>query len=236
MSNFVNEKDAVKFIVQFTSFIASNPKGIILFDDMDKADPKVFDFLLHVFDEGEITGISNRKLECKEAVFVMTGNVGLTTIMQFRNQVPKIRNIFESDEGEAELNEFRCKFQDSIRQELRSLFHKDFIYRINEVIPFFDFTKDNVLELYKQELEKGYKVFSFDDLVVSWIVQHYHQDDKGAASVHDTVQNIIYEKIARIMIRNPKVTKLHLSVDHKTNKLLVSPVEFGTEKRLRSKL
>jgi ATP-dependent Clp protease ATP-binding subunit ClpB len=236
MSNLVNEQDAVKFYGQFTSFIASNPKGIVLFDEMDKVDPRVFDFLLRVCDEGEVTDITNRKLECKEAVFIMTGNVGLTTITQFQNQVPKIQNIFESDEGEAELTEFRCKFQDSIRQELRNLFRKDFIYRINEVIPFFDFTKDNVLELYKYELEKGCKIFSFDDLIVSWIVQHYHQDDKGAACVHDTVQNIVNEKIARLMIRLPNVTKLHLSIDYKTNKLIISPVEFDTEKQLRSKL
>ena len=113
----------------------SNPYSVILFDEIEKAHPDVFNILLQVLDDGHITDAQGRKVDFKNTILIMTSNAGAENIIS-----PK-RLGFSSESGEKADYAF---MKERVMEEVRRMFKPEFLNRIDEILVFHPLTKENI--------------------------------------------------------------------------------------------
>ncbi|WP_458783250.1 ATP-dependent Clp protease ATP-binding subunit [Vallitalea sediminicola] len=123
---------------QVSEKIRRKPYSVILFDEVEKAHPEVFNILLQVLDDGHITDSQGRKVDFKNTVIIMTSNVGA------RNIVSPVKLGFISEVDEKKNYENMRK---NVMDEVKRLFRPEFLNRIDELIVFHSLTKENIREI-----------------------------------------------------------------------------------------
>lgn len=123
---------------QFSEKVRRKPYSVILFDEVEKAHPDVFNVLLQVLDDGHITDAQGRRVDFKNTVIIMTSNVGARNIVE-----PKTLGFITQTNDEEEYK----KMKKNVMDEVKRLFRPEFLNRIDEMIIFHPLTKDNILEI-----------------------------------------------------------------------------------------
>lgn len=123
---------------QLSEKVRRNPYSVILFDEIEKAHPDVFNILLQVLDDGHITDAQGRRIDFKNTILIMTSNAGAENIIS-----PK-RLGFAVAEDESERYRY---MKDRVMEEVKRLFKPEFLNRIDEIIVFHPLTKDNMKEI-----------------------------------------------------------------------------------------
>ena len=123
---------------QLSEKVRQNPYSVVLFDEIEKAHPDVFNILLQVLDNGHITDSKGRKVSFKNTVIIMTSNVGAQRIVE-----PK--NLGFSAGGDAQKNYERMK--SGVMEEVKRLFKPEFLNRIDEVMVFHPLTKEEMKQI-----------------------------------------------------------------------------------------
>lgn len=164
---------------QLTKKLKKCPNAVVLFDEVDKAHPDVLTVLLQLFDEGRLTDGQGKTIECKNAIFVMTSNLASTEIaehgMYLRQEAENLRaerlkkkgacskvfgaaGVNFSITGEPEMSDnitISRKFKDTVvKPILKRHFKRDeFLGRINEIVYFLPFSRQELLQLVGKELD-----------------------------------------------------------------------------------
>ena len=126
---------------QLTEAVRRKPYSVVLFDEIEKAHPDVFNILLQVLDDGRITDSQGRCVDFKNTILIMTSNIGSSYLL----------------EGIDENGEIRKEHADMVMQDLRNHFRPEFLNRLDEIIMFKPLTKENVsaiIELLMNDLNK----------------------------------------------------------------------------------
>jgi ATP-dependent Clp protease ATP-binding subunit ClpB len=123
---------------QLTEAVRRKPYSVVLFDEVEKAHPDVFNILLQVLDDGQITDSQGRTVDFKNTIIIMTSNLGASELLQ----------------GISENGEITESAKDAVRQELRNHFRPEFLNRLDEIIMFKPLTKDNIGHIVDLELQK----------------------------------------------------------------------------------
>lgn len=155
---------------QLSEKVRRNPYAVILFDEIEKAHPDVFNILLQVLDDGHITDSQGRQVDFKNTVIIMTSNAGAGSIVN-----PK-KLGFASSENAKQDYEF---MKNSVMNEVKQIFRPEFLNRIDETIVFHMLQKDEITQitgLLLQELEKRCKnqlsiQVHFTDSVKKWLAE-----------------------------------------------------------------
>ncbi len=120
---------------QLSEKVRRNPYSVILFDEIEKAHPDVFNILLQVLDDGHITDSQGRKVDFKNAVIIMTSNAGAKTIIE-----PKKLGFSAKEDAVADYN----KMKSNVMEEVKKIFRPEFLNRIDEVIVFHPLNKEHL--------------------------------------------------------------------------------------------
>ena len=123
---------------QLSEQVRRNPYSILLFDEVEKAHPDVFNILLQVLDDGRITDAHGRVTDFKNTIIIMTSNAGAQRIME-----PK--NLGFAAEQNAQINYEKMK--SSVMEEVKHLFRPEFLNRIDDIIVFESLTKENMKDI-----------------------------------------------------------------------------------------
>ena len=123
---------------QLSEKVRRNPYSVVLFDEIEKAHPDVFNVLLQVLDDGHITDSKGRKVSFKNTILIMTSNVGAKKIVEPKNLG------FASQVSEKQSYE---NMKNSVMEEVKKLFKPEFINRIDEIMVFHQLNKDNMREI-----------------------------------------------------------------------------------------
>lgn len=180
---------------QLSERIRKNPYSVVLFDEIEKAHPDVFNILLQVLDDGHITDSKGRKVSFKNTVIIMTSNAGANRIVDPKN----LGFAVKSDE---EKNFERMK--SGVMEEVKRIFKPEFINRIDEIIVFHPLNKDEMKEivglLTKQLSHRMEKQLGMKLEVTPALKEHLvdkHSDAKmGARPLKRAIQNIIEDGLA----------------------------------------
>ncbi|CAH8541362.1 unnamed protein product [Heterobilharzia americana] len=184
---------------QLTRALGACPNAVVLFDETEKAHPDVLTALLQLFDEGRLTDGRGATINCKDAIFIMTSNVGSQVIAE---HAQSLRHISGNDEAEIEISrDFKEKV---MRPILRRHFLRDeFLGRINEIVYFLPFSTSELTELVNRSLnswsEKALKRHSLNitwsrevvDLIVDGYDVYY-----GARSINYEIERRIISLLA----------------------------------------
>lgn len=184
---------------QLSEKVRRNPYSVILFDEIEKAHPDVFNILLQVLDDGHITDSQGRKVDFKNTIIIMTSNAGAQAIIEPK----KLGFASHNDEKQ---NYDRMK--SSVMEEVRRIFKPEFLNRIDETIVFRALNKDDmkqIVTLMVKEVSDRCKsqlgiTLMVRDGVKNYIVEKAYEPKYGARPLRRKIQNEIEDKLAEELL------------------------------------
>ena len=185
---------------QLSEKVRRNPFSVVLFDEIEKAHPDVFNVLLQVLDEGHITDSQGRKVDFKNTIIIMTSNAGAQAIIE-----PK-RLGFGNKEDEKEDHK---KMKDSVMEEVKRIFKPEFLNRIDETIVFRALNKEDmkqIVTIMVKELQKRCKEQLNIELNVTSAAKVYIVDKSfdrkyGARPLKRKIQDEIEDRLSEEIIK-----------------------------------
>jgi len=186
---------------QLTEFIRHRPYSLILFDEIEKANPDVFNILLQILDNGRLTDSKGRVVNFKNAVIIMTSNVG----SHYFKEMSHIG--FSSGDGKA-LEQQEVNFKTRVQESLRQTFKPEFLNRIDETVIFNVLHKEDVekiveiqLNEMKERLAQRNIKIAVDAAAKQYIVAHGFDAEFGARPIRRLIQKMILDPLADKLIR-----------------------------------
>lgn len=185
---------------QLSERVKRNPYSVILFDEIEKAHPDVFNILLQVLDDGHITDAHGRKVNFKNTVIIMTSNVGAARIIE-----PK-KLGFASSENEKQDHE---KMKAAVHEEVKKLFKPEFLNRIDEIIVFSSLTKEDIRKIVTIMTDTiSDRAKSQMDIVLKitpkakdFLAEQGFDKKYGARSLRRKIQSLIEDELAEEILK-----------------------------------
>lgn len=186
---------------QLTEKVRRKPYSVVLFDEIEKAHPDVFNMLLQILDDGVLTDGQGRRVDFKNCIIIMTSNVGAKLISQKQK-------AFGFAAGAKELEQNEKEIKDAVMGELRNTFRPEFLNRVDDIIVFQRLTKDNIKEiasrllavLRKRVEDMGIEV-TFSDKAVGKIADAGFDDVYGARPLKRAIQSRIEDALSEEMLK-----------------------------------
>ena len=184
---------------QLTERIRKKPYSVVLFDEIEKAHPDVFNILLQVLDEGTLTDSFGRKVDFRNTVIIMTSNLGARLIekatpLGFQRNISEM--VYET-------------IKENVLNELKKTFNPEFLNRVDEIVVFHPLEKDHLLSIIDLLVEETNRllieqqeiVLEVSDEIKEWIIKHYYQPVYGARPMRRAVQKIIEDPLSEELLK-----------------------------------
>lgn len=188
---------------QLTEKVRRNPYSIVLFDEIEKADPEVFNLLLQILDDGRLTDSQGHLVDFKNTIIIMTSNLGSEYILH--NEKDKVEEI------------------------LHRTFKPEFLNRIDEIVYFNPLSKDVQLKIVdkmlnelKGRLEGQYYSVDFTDALRKWILDSSYTPNFGARPIKRFIQDKVETALATSIIKGEIDTKSKFLIDVKDGVVTIS--------------
>ena len=180
---------------QLSEKVRRNPYSVILFDEIEKAHPDVFNILLQVLDDGHITDAQGRKIDFKNTVIIMTSNAGAESIIS-----PKRLGFGAVADEKADYKVMK----DRVMEEVKHLFKPEFINRIDEIIVFHPLNKGHMKdivtimlkEIMKRTKEQMNITISVDEAAKEFLINKGYDEKYGARPLRRTIQSSLEDRLA----------------------------------------
>ena len=184
---------------QLSEKVRRNPYSVILFDEIEKAHPDVFNILLQVLDDGHITDAQGRKIDIKNTLIIMTSNAGAENIIS-----PKRLGFGMVSDAKADYTFMK----DRVMDEVKRLFKPEFLNRIDEIIVFHQLTREHIKGIAdimlgtiskrcKEQLGIGLEA---TDSAKEHLIDKGYDDKYGARPLRRTIQNLVEDRMAEEML------------------------------------
>ena len=186
---------------QLTEKVRRKPYSVVLFDEIEKAHPDVFNMLLQILDDGVLTDSQGRKVDFKNCIIIMTSNVGAKLITNAGNAALG----FKGEEGNGTMSQSDIK--DAVMGELKKCFRPEFLNRVDDIIVFEQLNKDDIKEIARRMLktlknrvhDMGIEL-DFDDSAIEKISDEGFDPVYGARPLRRAIQSQIEDKLSEEML------------------------------------
>ncbi|NPV79605.1 MAG: ATP-dependent Clp protease ATP-binding subunit [Firmicutes bacterium] len=209
---------------QLTERVRRRPYSVVLFDEIEKAHPEVFNVLLQVLDDGRLTDGKGRTVDFKNTVIIMTSNVGANLIQ--RDTTLGFR--LEKDEDAEGISYERMK--EKVLGELKRTFRPEFLNRVDEVIVFHALTQGDIrkiVDLQVNELAKRLKEHEISievtDSAKDLIAKEGFSVEFGARPLKRAIQRLIEDRLSEEMLEGKVKDGDSIRIDAKDGKIVVEP-------------
>ena len=212
---------------QLTEKVRRKPYSVILLDEIEKAHPDIFNILLQVLDEGELTDGLGRKIDFKNTMIIMTSNIGARQLQDFGTGMG-----FSTKAREKETNKTSKQI---IQNALKKTFSPEFLNRIDDVVIFNSLTREHIHKIINIALKDFYTRLSeldytvtFTDEAKEFIADKGYDPKYGARPLHRAIQKYVEDPLAEFILNeNPeKNSVLEISLDeNKVIKISISKEE-----------
>ncbi len=180
---------------QLSEKIRKNPYSVVLFDEIEKAHPDVFNILLQVLDDGHITDAQGRKVSFKNTIIIMTSNAGAQNII-----APKTLGFAGEQDDKANYE----RMKNGVMDEVRRIFKPEFLNRIDEIIVFHSLTRENIRDIVsimfnriaKRALSELNIKLKCDDAFVDHIAEKGFDEKYGARPLRRAIQNEVEDRMS----------------------------------------
>ncbi len=215
---------------ELTEKVRRNPYSVVLFDEMEKAHPDVFNLLLQLYDEGVLTDSLSRKVDFKNTIIIMTSNVGTKEIVKGS----ALGFIEQSAEKSYDA------MRDRLLEKVKTIFNPEFLNRIDETIVFHLLTEEDVLNIIDLQLEdlrsnlmrKGIKI-KLTKLAVKLLVKKGYNPEYGARHLRREIQNSLENPISEMLLEEKFVKGDTIKVNAKKDIFLYTktPIKKGKSQK-----
>ena len=197
---------------QLTEAVRRKPYSVVLFDEIEKAHPDVFNILLQILDDGRITDSQGRTVDFKNTIIILTSNLGSSYLL----------------EGIEEDGSIRPEAQEAVMAELRRSFRPEFLNRLDEIILFRPLTRENlnsIIDLMVESLRKRLKDRDLDleltDAAKELIIERGYDPLYGARPLRRVLQSSVETLVARTILRGDISAGSTITVDARDGELIV---------------
>jgi len=204
---------------QLTEKVRRKPYSIVLLDEIEKAHPDVFNILLQVFDDGQLTDGLGRRVDFKNTIIIMTSNVGMRDV----KAGGKIG--FTADEATDAYENMKS----TVEETMKRLFNPEFLNRIDEYVIFRSLKKEDMVkiidlqlrDLYKRLAERGIAL-DLAKTAKEFLAEHGFDEKYGARPLRRTLQRFVEDPLAEEMLKGgyPEGSSVKGKLDKKTNQLV----------------
>ncbi|HIZ64508.1 MAG TPA: ATP-dependent chaperone ClpB [Candidatus Blautia pullicola] len=198
---------------QLTEAVRRKPYSVVLFDEIEKAHPDVFNVLLQVLDDGRITDSQGRTVDFKNTILIMTSNIGSSYLL----------------EGIQDNGEIRQEARDMVEQDLRAHFRPEFLNRLDEIIMFKPLTKENIsgiVDLLMADLNRRLKdqelSITLTKPAKDYIIEQGYDPVYGARPLKRFVQKHVETLTARLILEGNMRAEDRIVIDLENGKLTAS--------------
>ncbi|MCX8513629.1 MAG: AAA family ATPase, partial [Candidatus Pacebacteria bacterium] len=213
-----------------TEAVRHKPYAVILFDEVEKANPEVFNLLLQVLDEGKLTDNKGRVANFKNTIIIMTSNIG----SQYIN---KMQSFGFSDQLDGEYNHMKDKINDSLKE----FFKSEFLNRLDDIIIFDVLNKESIerivslqiLDIKNRFIEKGIVLNVHQDCI-EYIAKNSFDPNYGARPVRRYIQNTLLNDISHRMIIGEILPGQEIHVNIKKDQLNIEIKKSMTKNKTKS--
>ncbi|MBO4519131.1 MAG: ATP-dependent Clp protease ATP-binding subunit, partial [Paludibacteraceae bacterium] len=189
---------------KLTEAVRRKPYSIILFDEIEKAHPDIFNILLQVLDEGRLTDRQGHVVDFKNTIIVLTSNVGTRQLQEFGNGIG-----FGADEADPQ------KANKTLLKALQKQFPPEFVNRIDNVVTFEPLSRATIaqivrieISLLQQRLRAQEHQLSVSSEAIAQLVEKSFDSKNGARPVKRAVQTYLEDPITDILLRRPTQKKI----------------------------
>jgi len=216
---------------QLTEKIRRRPYSVVLFDEIEKAHPDVFNILLQVFDEGRLTDAKGRTANFKNTILIMTSNIGSEEIAQaqeigFEKKDMKVKKTISRDELKNRINE-----------KLKDYFKPEFLNRLDEIIIFNYLSQEDIekivdlqLSLIQKRLEDKRIKINVTPEAKKYLAKSGFDPNFGARPLKRTIQHSILDSLAQKIIEGEIKEGDKAKIDEKEKKIAITPILRRTKR------
>lgn len=204
---------------QLTEAVRRKPYSVVLFDEIEKAHPDVFNILLQILDDGRLTDSKGRTVDFKNTIIIMSSNVGATTIRK--------QNVLGFTSGEEVQKEEYEKMKETITEELKRTFRPEFLNRIDEVIVFHSLKEDDVKEIVsimvrglEERMAKLDINIKITENTINEISKKGFDPVYGARPLERTITKMIEDQLAEEILKGNISKDDEIIVDYRDDKLM----------------
>jgi len=195
---------------QLTEAVRRRPYSVILFDEIEKAHPEVFNILLQILDDGRLTDAKGRTVNFKNTVIIMTSNIGTDLILEAGGNI--------NDQIKTQINSL-----------LKNNFKPEFLNRLDDIIIFHSLTQENItaivnlqLEQLSQRLRKNKRIqINFDQKIYTHLAQKGYDPQFGARPLKRLIQTEILDELALRIIENKIKPSDTIKISINKNKIVI---------------
>lgn len=189
---------------RLTDAVRHRPYSLILFDEIEKAHPEVFNILLQVFDNGRLTDTKGKTVNFRNSIIILTSNVG----SEFFREMSKIGFESPSAKEEVEIENKSKAFREQVMDALKKTFRPEFLNRLDDIVVFNPLTRKEIekivdiqLDQLKEKLKDRNLNIVIDNSVRKHIVDAGFDPDYGARPIKRMIQKTILDKLADRIIK-----------------------------------
>ena len=203
---------------QLSDKVRQNPYSVVLFDEIEKAHPDVFNVLLQVLDDGHITDSKGRKVSFKNTIIIMTSNAGANRIVD-----PKHLGFSQGDTEKADYEKMKA----NVMEEVKLMFRPEFLNRIDGIIVFHTLSESEVKSivslmlknLAKQVKEQMDIALSFTSSLKTYLAKESYDKKFGARPLRRMIQNKVEDMLAEEVLAEKVKAGDKVTVGYKSNKV-----------------
>ena len=207
---------------QLTEKIRRKPYSVVLFDEIEKAHPDVFNILLQILDDGRLTDAKGRTVDFKNTVIIMTSNVGASTIKKQRTLG------FASNSSNEEKDEYE-KMKENVMAELKQTFRPEFLNRIDEIIVFHSLSKDNIKQIVSlmidnlsKRLEQLNIKIELDEKAKEFLAEAGFDPVYGARPLQREIRRKIEDRLSEELLKGSVQKSDTIKISAENNELIFS--------------
>ena len=184
---------------QLSEKVRRNPYSVLLFDEIEKAHPDVFNMLLQILEDGRLTDSQGRQVDFKNTIIIMTSNAGANRIVS-----PKTLGFLQQEDAAADYKRMR----EGVMEEVKHIFKPEFINRIDEILVFHMLSKEdihqiasNMLASFKKRVKKQMDIrLTYAKPLVDHVAAKGFDKDYGARPLRRTIQKEIEDVLAQKIV------------------------------------
>ena len=207
---------------QLTEAVRRKPYSVILFDEIEKAHPDVFNLLLQILEDGELTDAKGRKVDFKNTIIIMTSNIGANKLTKSSSEIGFTVN-------EAELHRLEHDFDGAkkeVLEELKKAFKPEFINRIDKTIVFHPLNREHIIEIVKLQInylqerlaDKGIKIKAMKK-ALGLLAEKAYSPEYGARPAKRTIQTMVEDPITELILSGELNQKQTVTISEKDKEL-----------------
>lgn len=209
---------------QFTEAVRHRPYSVILFDEIEKAHPDVFNLLLQVLDDGHLTDGKGRKVNFKNTIIIMTSNLG-------SQHIQKMQTIGFSDHT---LDQQYQATKDRVMDSLKDFFRPEFLNRLDEIIVFDVLPKEVIREIVQVQIDRVIKRMQTKNItldikpaVMEYLAEKGFDPQFGARPLNRLIQNTLLNKMANLIISDELLDGNSIVIDLKKDDMVLTVKKRG---------